>query len=155
SFSSAPYEPFLMATTRLRDTAFKRVLKDAAIGAELELDAPYGSFTLHNNVTRPAVFLTGGIGITPARSIALQSVHDATGHRIIVFCSSKSPDGSVFLEELTQIDRSNENFTFVPTMTRAGDTQQPWGGETGHIDAAMLSRHVDELSAPIYYLCGP
>lgn len=155
SFSSAPYEPFLMATTRMRDTAFKRVLKDAAIGTELELDAPYGSFTLHNNVKRPAVFLTGGIGITPARSIALQSVHDATGHRIIVFCSSKSPDGTVFLDELTQLDRSNDNITFVPTMTRAGDSKQPWDGETGHIDAAMLSRYVTELSGPIYYLCGP
>lgn len=155
TLSSAPYEPFLMATTRMRDTAFKRVLKDAAIGTELELDAPYGSFTLHNNVKRPAVFLTGGIGITPARSIALQSVHDATGHRIIVLCSSKSPDGTVFLEELTQLDRSHENITFVPTMTRPGELKQPWDGETGHIDAAMLSRYVDDLSAPIYYLCGP
>lgn len=155
TLSSAPYEPFLMATTRMRDTAFKRVLRDAAIGIELELDAPYGSFTLHNKVARPAVFLTGGIGITPARSIALQSVHDATGHRIIVFCSSKSPDGTVFLDELTQLDRSNDTVTFVPTMTRPDDLEQPWDGETGHIDAAMLSRYIDDLSAPIYYLCGP
>lgn len=155
TLSSAPYEPFLMATTRMRDTAFKRVLRDAAIGIELELDAPYGSFTLHNKVARPAVFLTGGIGITPARSIALQSVHDATGHRIIVFCSSKSPDGTVFLDELTQLDRENDTVTFVPTMTRPDDLEQPWDGETGHIDAAMLSRYIDDLSAPIYYLCGP
>jgi hypothetical protein len=38
------------------------------------LDAPWGSFTLHNTARRPAVFLTGGIGVTPVRSIALQSV---------------------------------------------------------------------------------
>lgn len=155
TLSSAPFEPFLMATTRMRDTAFKRVLRDAPMGTELELDAPYGSFTLHNNVKRPAVFLTGGIGITPARSIALQSDHDATGHRIIVFCSSKSPDGTVFLDELTQLNRSNDNITFVPTMTRPDELEQPWDGERGHIDAAMLSRYIDDLSTPIYYLCGP
>jgi ferredoxin-NADP reductase len=155
SFSSAPYETYLMATTRMRDTAFKRVLGDAAIGTEVELDAPYGSFTLHNNVKRPAVFLTGGIGITPARSIAMQSVHDATGHRIIVFYSSKTPEEAVFLDELTRLDQSNDNVTFVPAITRPGDSQQLWDGETGHIDAAMLSRYIDDVSAPIYYLCGP
>ena len=81
SLSSAPYEPNPMCTTRMRDTAFKRVRKDMPIGTELELDAPYGSFTLHNKIARPAVFLTGGIGITPVRSIALQSLHDRTGPR--------------------------------------------------------------------------
>ncbi len=155
SFSSAPYEPFLMATTRMRDTAYKRVLKDFAIGTEVLLDAPWGSFTLHNNVKRPAVFLTGGIGITPARSIALQSVHDSTGHRIIVLYSSKSPDEAVFLDELTQLDEANENITIVPTMTRPEDSTVSWKGETGHIDAAMLTRYVDDLSTPIYYVCGP
>ena len=70
TLSSAPFEPHLAATTRLRDSAFKRVLKNAPIGTEVALDAPYGSFTLHNDVARPAVFLTGGIGITPASSVA-------------------------------------------------------------------------------------
>ena len=79
TLTSAPYEPRLMATTRLRDTAFKRVLRDLPIGTELLLDAPYGSFTLHHNAARPAVFLAGGIGITPVRSISLQAAHE--GHR--------------------------------------------------------------------------
>lgn len=155
TLSSAPYEPFLMATTRIRDTAFKHVLRDAPIGTEVELDAPYGSFTLHNNLKRPAVFLTGGIGITPARSIALQSAHDATGHRIIILYSTKNQEGAVFLDELTQLDKANENITFVPTITRPDEIVEPWDGETGHVDAAMLSRYVDDLSTPIYYPCGP
>ncbi len=155
TLSSAPYESFLMATTRMRDTAYKRVLNDAAIGTVVELDAPYGSFTLHNNVKRPAVFLTGGIGITPARSIALQSDHDATGHHIIVLYSSKNPAGTVFLDELTRLDGSNENITFVPTMTRLDSSDASWSGETGHVDEQMLSRYVDDLVSPIYYLSGP
>jgi ferredoxin-NADP reductase len=112
TLASAPFEPHLTATTRLRNTAFKRVLKNSSIGTEVEFDAPYGSFTLHNNVARPAVFLTGGIGITPARSIVFQADHDKTA-------------------------------------------QQTWTGETGHIDRAMLSRYVDDLATPIYYLSGP
>jgi ferredoxin-NADP reductase len=74
SLASAPYEADLMFATRMRDSAFKRVLKTMAAGTEVSLDAPYGSFTLHNNWRIPAVFLTGGIGVTPVRSIVLQSV---------------------------------------------------------------------------------
>ena len=155
SFSSAPYEPFLQATTRLRDTAFKHVLRDAAIGTEVLLDAPWGSFTLHHKTERPAVFLTGGIGITPARSIVLQSVHDATRHSITVFDSNRTPQEAAFLGELTRVAAANESITYVPTMSGTGDSAQQWAGETGHIDAAMLSRYVNDLAAPIYYLCGP
>ncbi|MBT8159552.1 MULTISPECIES: FAD-dependent oxidoreductase [Arthrobacter] len=155
SLSSAPYEPNLMCTTRIRDTAFKRVLKDMPIGTELELDAPYGSFTLHNKVARSAVFLTGGIGITPVRSIALQSVHDQTGHTIIVFASNKRPEDAAFLDELKSLGESNVNVTFVATMTEPENSHQPWDGETGVIDQNMISRYVEDLSTPIYYLCGP
>src|SRR4026207_563541 len=49
SLASAPYEGDLMFATRMRDTAFKRVVKTMNIGTEVSLDAPYGSFTLHNN----------------------------------------------------------------------------------------------------------
>jgi len=58
SLASAPYEVTLMFATRMRDTAFKRVLRTMKIGTEVSLDAPYGSFTLHNNPRIPAVFLT-------------------------------------------------------------------------------------------------
>jgi ferredoxin-NADP reductase len=155
TLSSAPFEPHLAATTRLRDTAFKRVLKNAPMGAEVVLDAPYGSFTLHNNVARPAVFLTGGIGITPARGIVLQADHDKTAHKIVVFYSNKRPEEAAYLDELTKVAESNGNFTFVPTMDHMEMSQQSWAGETGIIDKAMLTKYVDDVTAPIYYLCGP
>lgn len=40
--------------TRMRDTAFKRVLKTMLLGSELRIDGPLGSFTLHSNASRPA-----------------------------------------------------------------------------------------------------
>ena len=155
TLSSAPYEPNLMCTTRMRDTAFKRVLKDMPIGTEVELDAPYGSFTLHNKVARPAVFLTGGIGITPARSIILQSVHEESGHRIFLFYSNKRPEDAAFLEELVRVADAQENVTIVATMTEPEKSRHAWTGETGYIDQAMLARHIEDLTTPIYYLCGP
>ncbi|MGC2504464.1 MAG: FAD-dependent oxidoreductase, partial [Silvibacterium sp.] len=71
SISSAPYEDTIMVTTRLRDTAFKRVLKTMPLGTEVKIEGPFGNLRLHNTAKRAAVFLAGGIGITPFHSILL------------------------------------------------------------------------------------
>src|SRR5215510_14028741 len=49
SIASAPEEEHLLVATRMRDTAFKRFLKNAAMDAEVQMEGPMGSFTLHNN----------------------------------------------------------------------------------------------------------
>jgi len=70
TIASAPHEPDLMIATRMRDTAFKRVLKSAVPGARVRIDGPGGVMVLHEDAARPAVFLAGGIGVTPFLSMA-------------------------------------------------------------------------------------
>jgi ferredoxin-NADP reductase len=155
SLASAPCENDLMSATRMRDTAFKRVLKTLATGAEFTLDAPGGSFTLHNNAAIPAVFVTGGIGVTPVRSIVLQAIHDKTAHRIFVFDSNKRPEDAVFLDELMKPREKSPHYTFVGTMTEMEKSTRTWQGETGLINKAMLSKYIEDLAVPIYYIAGP
>jgi ferredoxin-NADP reductase len=155
SLANAPYEDELMFATRMRDTAFKRVLRAMEIGTELGLDAPYGSFTLHNNPRIPAVFLTGGIGVTPVRSIVLQAAHDNLPHKIFLFDSNRRPKDSAFLDELKDAQKKNPNYTFVGTMTEMENSDQKWDGETGYITKAMLLKYIGDLLLPIYYVAGP
>jgi ferredoxin-NADP reductase len=155
SLASAPYEKDLKITTRLRDTAFKRVMKDLPYGTQLKMDAPYGSFTLHNNAAIPAVFLTGGIGITVVRSILLEAIHKAVPRRIVLFYANRRPEDAAFLEELRTVAALNPHITFVPTMTKMEHARNTWAGETGYITKAMLERYIDDLTAPIYYSTGP
>jgi len=153
SIAAAPYEDYLMFATRLRDTAFKRVIRDLPIGAEVKLDAPYGDFTLHKTETTPAVFIIGGIGVTPVRSIIAQATHDKTAHNITLIHANRTPADAPFTKDFEQLARDNPNFTFVPVIT--GDVPMGWSGEHGHVDEALLRRHIPDLSAPIYYLSGP
>ncbi|MGJ0514339.1 MAG: ferredoxin--NADP reductase [Methylomicrobium sp.] len=155
SLASAPYESELMVATRMRDTAFKRVLKTMEPGTEMTLDAPHGSFTLHNNQSVPAVFLTGGIGVTPVRSIVRQAIHDKLSHRIIVFYSNRKPEDAAFLDDLRESRTANPNYTFVGTMTQMEKSSREWHGETGVISKAMLLKFMDDLTHPIYYIDGP
>ena len=155
SFASAPYESDLIVATRMRDTAFKRVLKTLKIGSGLSLDAPYGSLTLHNDARIPAVFLSGGIGVTPIRSILLQATRDKLPHKIFLFDSNRRPEDSVFLDELTAAQKENPNFTLVGTMTEMEKSAKTWCGETGFVTKAMLMKSIDDFSLPIYYIWGP
>lgn len=153
SLASAPDDPDLMVATRMRSTAFKRVLKNLPIGTEVVLDAPYGDFTLHKTQTTPAVYLTGGIGITPVRSIIATATRQKLPQKIILFYSNRTSQSAAFTTDLQAFSAQNPNFTFVPVIT---DGKAPAGkGETGLIDRAMLERHVASLQTPIYYLSGP
>src|SRR5215831_13138347 len=85
SIASAPFEEDLVFATRMRDTAFKRVLRRLELGREIRISGPFGSFTLHTDASRPAVFLVGGIGITPFRSMILQAAKDKLAHKLYLF----------------------------------------------------------------------
>jgi ferredoxin-NADP reductase len=155
SLVSAPFEPNLKIATRMRDTAFKRILKGYSEGEQLAWDGPYGSFTLHKNAASPAVFLSGGIGITPFMSLLKWAAHENLPHKIFLFYSNRRPEDTAFLAELQELARQNPNITLVLTMTEMEKSTQSWDGETGFIDRAMLSKYIDDLAKPIYYIAGP
>lgn len=153
SLITAPFEENIGAATRLRDTAFKRVLRNLPVGTELKLDAPYGDFTLHKTEATPAVFLIGGIGVTPIRSMIAQATHDKSAHKLTLLHANRAPIDAPFADDFERFAKENPNFTFVPVAT--DEATKDWGGERGRIDAAMVKRHVPDLNAPIYYLSGP
>lgn len=153
SFVEAPFEEYLVAATRMRDTAFKRVLKDMPIGTEVKLDGPYGDFILHKNEDTEAVFIIGGIGVTPVRSMIAQATHDKTNHKIILIHSSKTPSDLPFMTDFNQLAKENLNFTYIPVASDSAP--EDWPGEKGRIDEAMIRKYVTGLSTPIYYLSGP
>lgn len=155
SIASAPSDNEIVVATRMRDTAFKRVLKSAAPGLTVKIEGPTGSLTLHKNATKPAVFLAGGIGITPFRSIAREAAAQKLPHEIYLFYSNRTPDDAAFLSELEHLQEENSRFHLIATMTDLVAGKTPWKGETGLLTADKLSRHLKQVNGPIYYIAGP
>jgi ferredoxin-NADP reductase len=124
SLASSPFENQLMFTTRMRDTAFKRSLKKVPLGTEVRIGPAMGSFTLHKNSAKAAVFLAGGIGITPFLSILRQANHDRLPHKLYLFYSNRRPEDTAFLEALQLLERSNPNFLLICTMTDMGNLKR-------------------------------
>jgi len=99
------------------------------------------------------VFLAGGIGIAPIRSILQSAIQERLPHKLYLFYSNREADDAAFIEEFESMTAQNPNFTFVPTIT--GHRTIAWPYEKGHISLEMLTRYLLGLNGPIYYIAGP
>lgn len=153
SFASAPGHDRIMIATRMRGSAFKRSLEHFPIGTHVQLMGPMGSFTLHKDPARPAVFLTGGIGITPVRSIIEQATRQRMPHRIFVFYSNRTTARMAFFDDFRAWSLENMNLSFIPTLTE--ERPKDWRFELGAIDRRLLTGYIADLRAPVYYIVGP
>lgn len=66
SLASAPFENELMIATRMRDTAFKRVLRSGSLGMNLKVEGPSGSFVLHRKVEKRRSSWPAELGLHPS-----------------------------------------------------------------------------------------
>lgn len=154
SLVSAPFESTLVIATRMRDTAFKRALNALPDGASMKLTGPIGQFTL-GDAGRPAVFIAGGIGITPFMSMLRQTARDGSTQPLLLFYSNRRPEDAAFLGELQELERNNDSFRLFATMTDMASSARGWSGERGLLGADVIRRCVAGLVAPMYYVVGP
>jgi ferredoxin-NADP reductase len=102
------------------------------------------------------VLLAGGIGITPFRSILVETIGGGgLPYQVVLFHANRRPEDAAFADDFRTLARKDPQLAFVPTMTAMPGSEDAWDGERGHIDAAMLRRHLDGLVDPIYYIAGP
>lgn len=160
TISAAPFEKYLSFTTRMRDSAFKRVMRNMAIGTKIEITGPEGDFILPRATSnRLIVFIAGGIGITPFRSMALAAGHDKLPHKIFLFYANRTPKDAAFLEELQGLEKKNPNFKLIATMTQPNRLSKQSKSkdtyERGYIDEKMIKKHLPDFKKALYFVAGP
>jgi ferredoxin-NADP reductase len=154
SLASAPHEEHLIIATRMRDTAFKQTIGAMDLNSDAHVDGPFGSFTLHNNVTKPAIFLAGGIGITPFFSMIKQAISEKLPHNLWLLYSNRRPEDAPFLKELTHLEEQHPSLRLMATMTGIEKSTQRWICKTGHISQDMI-KEIPDYPHAIFYLAGP
>lgn len=155
SLASAPCDDELLVAARIGRSEFKTALAALRPGIAGRIEGPHGSLALHRTPTRDAVFIAGGIGITPFRSMLRQAAHDRDLRRFTLVYSNTRPESAAFLGELQEMQRSLPNFRLVATMTGLSPAECDWAGERRAIGAALVHDASASLAAPIFYLAGP
>jgi ferredoxin-NADP reductase len=154
SIASAPDEKDLMVAMRNRDTAFKRAIHQLRVGSPVLCQRPFGNFTLHRDTARPAVFVAGGIGITPFRSMISQANATRSSHRMFLFYANRRPEEAAFLDELRTFEEFNPHYKLIATITHPAEETPDWRGERGRFTANTLKKWLPDLGSSIFYLAG-
>ena len=154
TISSSPTEKYLMFTTTIRDSPFKQKLDRIKIGDTITAKHPEGEFVLPDDKQKHLVFLSGGIGVTPFRSMLKYVSDKQISNKIIVFDSNKTQKDILFKDEFDKIEKANENIKIIYTLTGNVDD---WNGEKGRIDKKLLTRYLDThtINSSDFYICGP
>lgn len=123
-------------------------------GTRAYVEGPYGAATLEPDTSHPAIFIIGGIGITPAMSM-LRTLRDAGSTRpLLLIYGNAAVDRIVFREELERM-REAMDLTIVHVIERP---PPEWDGETGYVTPELIERY---LFGPFaqddaeFFVCGP
>ncbi len=142
--SAAPFENHVMISTRIdpqRSSSFKLALQALQPGDEIEGDGPEGDFTVENTA-RNYIFVAGGIGITPFRSILAAAGHKGTQLKVNLLYANRD-NNIAFKEELDKLAANNPNLKIEYIVN------------PNKIDKQLLKQRIDATQNPIVYVSGP
>ncbi len=154
--ASSPTERNLHLGVRYGDTcsSFKRALMNLEPGGHLTAGQLAGDFTLPADTTLPLVFIAGGIGITPFRSMIKYLLDKKESRDIILFYTNRTAADIAYNDLFAEGARVLKLKT-VYILTERGAVPGDWSGETGFITADMIKKHVPNFSSRQFYLSGP
>jgi ferredoxin-NADP reductase len=142
--SAAPSENEVRITTRINhehSSSFKRALQELKPGDEIEADGPDGDFTL-SDLSRNYIFIAGGIGITPVRSILREAAaHDLQPHATVLYANRT--EDIAFRDELDALQAKNPNLNIRYVV------------EPQRLDEELLKSTLAAVENPLVYLSGP
>ncbi len=128
-------------------------IKDFPINSIAYVDGPYGSFTIdYFPDAKGAVFIAGGIGITPMISM-LRTLADRKDERpFLLFYGIQKEEDLAFGEDLKRLEE-RMNLKVVIVVARPSES---WQGATGFVDQKLLDKHLPEDRKELeYFFCGP
>ena len=164
TISSSPTENFIMLSTRIRDSPYKKRLSSLEDGIKVKVRGPEGKFVLHDDQSKPAILLSGGIGVTPFRSMIKYATDKQLPIKIMMFDSNRNERNILFRDEFDEWANRNKNLKIIYTITdeengksSSASTSNSWKGERGRISKEMISKHLNqnEVNNSIFYICGP
>lgn len=152
SISSSPTEKcYLEFTKKLTQSDFSIALDNLKSGDRVSVQYPLGKFILDESALKVA-FLSGGIGITPIRSICKYAVDKNIGVDIALLYSNRSVRDIVFKDDFSAMSR---NYPLLRVAHVLCEAEQEFICTVGHIDASVIKNEIPDYLERKFYLCGP
>lgn len=155
SLASAPDEDKLIAAVKFYDkpSTYKRALLKMRVGDEIISSQLGGDFVLLRDTKKPLVWIAGGIGVTPFRSMAEHLVRQREQRDVVLLYSNNRIEDIAFAETFETAQPYGVRTVY--TLTDAAAVPHDWQGRTGYITAKMIQQEVPDYLSRIFYISGP
>lgn len=155
TISNSPENKEVELTTMIRDSEYKKALDLLERGHEVFIRDIDGDFTLEEG--KNLAFLSGGIGITPVKSMLEHAADSSIGIKAKLFYSNRTENTISYKKHLNDLKEKLQELDIIHTLTDLSgeDEKNAWNGETGYIDARMVNRYIGDAEKFIFYISGP
>lgn len=156
STETQKYNKILIATKFAKDnpSVFKKHLIWAKVGEKYQIRGPMGRFLLQEDLSKEAVMLSGGIGITPFRNMIKFATDKNLPLKITLFYSNKTREDIVFKNDFDEMANVNKNLKIIHAITDENNLEN-WNGEKGYINEGMVRKYITNVNNATFYICGP
>lgn len=133
-----------------KGSSFKKKLEKG--NGEIVASSLSGEFTLPKNSETKLVFIAGGIGITPFRSM-IKYLVDKNEKRDIVLIYSNTSEDEITYRELFDFARNKLGIKIVYTLS-GESLSSSWVGSKGRINEKMIKEEVPDYKDRVFYISG-
>lgn len=130
----------------------QKVVPNLVKGDKLEIEVPHGDFYLREDSDRPLLFIAGGTGFAPIKSIIEHIIKRQIQRPMTLFWGAREPEGLYALELVERWNSSCIDFRFEGVIS--GDVEpSAWNGIRGRLPQAVLE-NFDSVADFDVYVCG-
>ncbi|XOF33535.1 MAG: FAD-dependent oxidoreductase [Candidatus Electrothrix sp. YB6] len=150
SFSDGPQKDYLEFTKRMTGSVYCQYLEGLYPGDRITVKGPIGSFSMRD-IVNDIVYIVGGIGITPIRSMLAEAVHQRDRRRITLLYGNLNDDDIAFSRELAELP--------LPGFRLVHVLQHSWGkveARQGFITSRIIEEEVTaDIQSSTFLVSGP
>ncbi len=158
TIASSPTEPDVRIGVRFypEPSSFKNRMASLAKGEKLVAAQCAGDFVLPKDKEQRIVFIAGGIGVTPFRSMIKYLLDKNEKRPIIMLYSNKTVDDIAYRDVFDGAEAAlGIKTVYAVTDPDDGASQKDWPITRGFIDANMIKREVPDYLLRTFYISGP
>ena len=152
SFSCAPQHDYIEVTKRLSDSEFSQRLKSLQKGDGIVLSRPLGNCVFKESYKK-IVFLTGGIGITPAISIIEYIVAKKVDADVVLLYANRNEEEIAFRPELDGWQKNFKKLKICYTVSCKSSPDSVC--REGNIDVIFCRDNLADLCERKVFIHGP
>jgi ferredoxin-NADP reductase len=156
TFASSPTEPGVRLGIKFytEPSTFKAKLARFSPISTMLAGSIAGDFVLPQDKTKKLVFIAGGIGVTPFRSMIKYLIDTKEKRDIVLFYSNKTEGEIAYRDVFTEAEAAVLGIKVIYTITDKL-VASSWQGERGYVNAEMIKRHVPDFKERYFYVSGP